>query len=541
MDILIPMAGRGERFLRAGWGTPKPLIPVDGVPMVERVVKLFPGSLRVVMVVADREHQDASLNLEARLRALHPGAEVAVIDVHHDGPVHTLLAAAHSINDDAPVLVAMCDLGLPWDFQAFRRFTEATDADGVIVGYRGFHPHLLRSTRYAWVRDDPEGRALEVREKGAFSDAPMQTGELCSNGIYWFRSGAVLKRFAAELATDASLRIDGEHYVSLVYRKMLDAGCVVRTYDTPFFFQWGSPEDLQEWSYNSEAFQARAVPRPAQARRATGTLLMPAAGLGLRFSQQGYVDPKPLLPVCDRPMLVQATADLPRMARTVFVTRADAPGIDRLGAALQHAFPASTEIRLDGPTDGQARTCVIGVERAGVPLDEPLVIGACDNGTRYDCARHDALLAEADMLVWAHRGYPAAAERPEHYGWLDVDPAGVVRRVSVKQALGDPTSDPMVIGAFSFRVAGDLLRAAERLFQRKALVRGEFYLDTLIEDALALGMDVRAFEIDGYEGWGTPNELASWRYWQRAFDAWPDHPYRVSTDARYPPDAAGGC
>ena len=39
MNILIPMAGAGSRFRRAGYELPKPLIDVDGVPMIKRVVE----------------------------------------------------------------------------------------------------------------------------------------------------------------------------------------------------------------------------------------------------------------------------------------------------------------------------------------------------------------------------------------------------------------------------------------------------------------------------------------------------------------------
>ena len=41
MLIFIPMAGFGDRYIKAGYVEPKPLIPVDGVPMIERVIAGF--------------------------------------------------------------------------------------------------------------------------------------------------------------------------------------------------------------------------------------------------------------------------------------------------------------------------------------------------------------------------------------------------------------------------------------------------------------------------------------------------------------------
>ena len=43
MKIIIPMTGIGKRFIDAGYTTPKPLIEVDGKPIIEHVVSLFPN------------------------------------------------------------------------------------------------------------------------------------------------------------------------------------------------------------------------------------------------------------------------------------------------------------------------------------------------------------------------------------------------------------------------------------------------------------------------------------------------------------------
>ena len=38
LNILVPMAGHGSRFAKAGYALPKPLLPTHGRPMIERVV-----------------------------------------------------------------------------------------------------------------------------------------------------------------------------------------------------------------------------------------------------------------------------------------------------------------------------------------------------------------------------------------------------------------------------------------------------------------------------------------------------------------------
>jgi hypothetical protein len=121
------------------------------------------------------------------------------------------------------------------------------------------------------------------------------------------------------------------------------------------------------------------------------------------------------------------------------------------------------------------------------------------------------------------------------YGWIDAE-EGRVKGLSVKKPLRDPPTDPAVIGTFSFRRAGDFLAACHRMFERDARVRNEFYVDTALEDVLALGHDLRVFVAGHYHGWGTPDELRTYTYWQSHFHKWDAHPYRLEGDRAVPAD-----
>ena len=93
--------------------------------------------------------------------------------------------------------------------------------------------------------------------------------------------------------------------------------------------------------------------------------------------------------------------------------------------------------------------------------------------------------------------------------------------------------------AVSFLVNYRLFTAA-RLIGRDGRVNGEFYVDSAIEDALALGLEARIFEIDHYLCWGTPDELRSFEYWQSCFQKWPAHSYALEADRFVPEAAVGG-
>ena len=84
--------------------------------------------------------------------------------------------------------------------------------DGAVVAYKGFHPHMLGTTNYAFMRDRDQWM-LEIREKKPFTDNRMN--EYASNGTYYFRKGSYVKEYFPKLMSQ-DINVEGEFYVSMV-------------------------------------------------------------------------------------------------------------------------------------------------------------------------------------------------------------------------------------------------------------------------------------------------------------------------------------
>ena len=235
-------------------------------------------------------------------------------------------------------------------------------------------------------------------------------------------------------------------------------------------------------------------------------------------------------------MAMQATDDLPAADRYVFILRQDIAAHRPIRDALSKAFPESQIVMLDGQTDGQARTCLLALN--SVNPDAPLTIGACDNGVVFNQQRFEDLMNDdnVDVIVWAACHHPNALAHPEMYGWIQTD-NGTITSVYVKQPPADPKSSSIVIGTFTFKKAVDFRRAASRLIERDGIVNGELYVDSVITDATALGLNCIAMDVDAYLCWGTPDELRTFEYWQSCFHKWGGHPYRLENDVKVSPNA----
>ena len=71
------------------------------------------------------------------------------------------------------------------------------------------------------------------------------------------------------------------------------------------------------------------------------------------------------------------------------------------------------------------------------------------------------------------------------------------------------------------------VRSIQRTIQRKALINKEFYVDTSINDAIKLGYNCKIFLVDSYLPWGNPNDLKTFKYWQKYFHLWKNHLYKI--------------
>jgi len=535
MQIIIPMSGFGERFRRAGYLVPKPLIEIEGKPIVAHVIDMFPGELDFIFICNQDHLNEPGYRMESILRRYCPTGRIIGIPPHKLGPVHAVRQVENLIDRHRPVIVNYCDFSCYWKWNHFKQFITNTDCQGAIPAYKGFHPHTLGTTNYAYLRE-LNGWVQDIQEKQPYTNNRME--EYASSGTYYFATAQIMSE-AFRVAMEQDLNVGGEYYVSLAYKQLLANAQSVVVYSLQHFMQWGTPEDVAEYNTWSKAFRGLVEPFP-EVIIPKGSIIVPMAGLGQRFANEGYELTKPLIPVSGSPMVAQATHDLPAAEQHVFVLRSDMQGYKDVSIELKRLYPMAVIKTIDCVTEGQACTAFIGLvalEEALGNVPGPITIGACDNGALYDENAFVKLVEnpDIDVIVWGFRGFPNAGRHPNMFGWINAT-EGIISSISVKTPLDNPAFDPIALGTFTFRRAEDFRRVVEHLIARDGRINGEFYIDSCIYDAIELGLRCHLFEVDSYLCWGTPNDLRNFEYWQSCFHKWPSHPYRLELDRRVPED-----
>lgn len=205
------MAGKGKRFLEAGYMMPKMLIPVKGKTLLQWSVESLPLQLATHLIfIGLQEHEDR-YGLSRQIREWFGQVQVLrflFIPEVTRGQAETVLMAGDLLAEDQPLVV----------FNIDTRFQSTTlkealcrdDIDGTLGTFRS------ASSSLSFAETGPDGLVIRVAEKEAISDNAL-------TGLYHFRRTGDFLRVGRE-AVDSGQMTKGEFYIAPLYNRLIAEG-----------------------------------------------------------------------------------------------------------------------------------------------------------------------------------------------------------------------------------------------------------------------------------------------------------------------------
>lgn len=208
MKIIVPMAGRGSRLRPHTLTVPKPLVPVAGKPIVERLVeditKVCGEAIDEIAFIIGDFGQETEKDLVEIAESL--GAKGTIYHQEEAlGTAHAIYCAAPSLIGN--VVVAFADTLFKADF------TLDSDADGII-----------------WTKsiEDPSAfGVVKLNEDGVITDFIEKpetfVSDLAIIGIYYFKDGDRL-RSELKYLLDNDIKDKGEFQLTNALENMKSQG-----------------------------------------------------------------------------------------------------------------------------------------------------------------------------------------------------------------------------------------------------------------------------------------------------------------------------
>lgn len=213
MKIIVPMAGRGSRLRPHTLTTAKPLIPIVGKPIVQRLVE------DIVSICGDEQVEEIAFvigdfgdEVEKQLIDVAEGLGAKGSIYYQDKPLgtaHAILCAAPSM--DGELVVAFADTLFKADFKLDH------DADGVI-----------------WVKQVENPKAfgvVQLADDGTINNFVEKPDDFVSDlaiiGIYHFKDGANLRN-ELQYLIDNDIKDKGEYQLTNALDNMKNKGLKFR-------------------------------------------------------------------------------------------------------------------------------------------------------------------------------------------------------------------------------------------------------------------------------------------------------------------------
>jgi HAD superfamily hydrolase (TIGR01509 family) len=236
MNVLIPMAGAGSRFSSAGYVFPKPLIDVNGKPMIQVVVDNLNVEAHFIFLV-QKEHYK-KYNLQSVLNLISPGCGIIQIDGMTQGAACTTLLAKEFINNQEPLLIANSDQFVEWNSNECLYAFTADSIDAGIITFKSTHP------KWSFAKIGEDGFVSEVAEKNPISDN-------ATVGIYFWKNGSDYVKYAEQMIAK-NIRVNNEFYVCPVFNEAILDGKKIRIKEIEQMWGLGTPEDLRYYLDNKK-------------------------------------------------------------------------------------------------------------------------------------------------------------------------------------------------------------------------------------------------------------------------------------------------
>lgn len=233
INIVIPMAGAGSRFTKAGYEKPKPFIDVDGKPMIVRVLENLKYPDAKYILIARKEHMEKEKELVLQIQEEFNAIFIPIENLT-EGTACTVLYARKHINNLDPLLIANSDQIVDMDIAKYVDDCSQRNLDGSILTFIDKY----EDPKWSFAKLNENDLVTEVKEKVVIS-------KYATVGIYLYSQGKDFIDASIDMIIEND-RVNNEFYTCPTYNYAIKDEAKIGIYNIDFeqMHGIGTPDDL---------------------------------------------------------------------------------------------------------------------------------------------------------------------------------------------------------------------------------------------------------------------------------------------------------
>jgi len=226
-------------------------------------------------------------------------------------------------------------------------------------------------------------------------------------------------------------------------------------------------------------------------------ILIPMAGAGKRFFDAGYIFPKPLIEINNKPMVQWVIESLNLKANYIFIIQKEHQEKYNIKSVLKILQPNCKIIELDHLTEGAACTTLLAKEF--IDNNDPLIIANSDQYINWNSSKafYDFNSKNLDGAILTFE-----AIHPK-WSYAKCNEEGFVTEVAEKKVI----SKNATVGVYYWKHGSDYVKSAEEMIKKNIRVNNEFYVCPAYNEFLLKNKKIKIHKVDKMWGLGTPEDL----------------------------------
>ncbi len=252
--MIVPLAGKGSRF--KGYNLPKPLLPVDGKPMVVAATECLPSAQDYIFICL--EEHDKQYDVGNTLKAYFRDASVVTIPRVTEGQACTCEVAVNKLDPDTPIMITACDNGCEYDTERFQSLLHDDSIDVIVCVFNNHPSSINNPNMYAWVKTDTDN-VLHVSCK-KYIEGTHRKDSYVIEGTMFFRKAHFFSDGLRE-NYKAGIMTNNEYYVDDIINQNVKMGLKVVAFPLNRYICWGTPGDYETYKYWQAYFTDNRISR----------------------------------------------------------------------------------------------------------------------------------------------------------------------------------------------------------------------------------------------------------------------------------------
>jgi dTDP-glucose pyrophosphorylase len=205
-------------------------------------------------------------------------------------------------------------------------------------------------------------------------------------------------------------------------------------------------------------------------------IIIPLGGLGKRFKDDGYINPKPLINILGKPMIFHVLDNLVlKKEDNLFIIFNKELNKYSFNTILKNKYNNINLIELNKQTDGAAETILIGLNNISKNLLNKKFI-LLDSDTFYNIDIINIFRNEEKNLIFS---FIDNQENPI-FSYLNINDNNIITDIKEKVKISDYANT----GCYCFNNGNNLKKYCEKIVNTNIRENNEYYISCVIKEML---------------------------------------------------------